>query len=265
VNNAGISVPSVTEIVGPLLDAEVRHDGQHRPQRQWVEEDRRQAYERRQGDPSAIFPRFAAAILERNVTGTSYRRRVEAFERGLGDPKALTPERAEALLRESGYRYPPQGAKTLLAVMKRLTEPGFSWAAYFAQAEANWETGFETDDLLKIKGVGPKTRDFALSEFSDYFCAPDLHVCRMLARTGLLLRGYGDPAISTSDYGFMRRLMQTLARDTGWPEQPDGLSPSHLDRIYWFYGQDRARCSAKPGCGECPASRVCLTGLRGRQ
>jgi hypothetical protein len=245
---------------GLLLGAEVQHDGQSRLLREWVDEDRREAQERRQGDPAAIFPRFAAAILERNVTGTNYRRRVEAFERGLGDAANLGGALAHALLVESRYRYPKNGVETLLAVAQHVAQPGFSWPAYFAEAEANWATGFEKDDLLKIKGVGSKTRDFALSEFSDYFCAPDLHVCRMLARTGLLLHGYGDPAISTEGYGFMRGLIHKLARQTGWPEAARGLSPAHLDRIFWYYGQDPHRCGAQPRCDACPAGVVCLTG-----
>ena len=149
-----------------------------------------------------------------------------------------------------------------MAVKELLTAPGFSWPGYFAQAEAKWQDGFEDDpvELKRVKGIGDKVRDFALSEFSDYYCAPDLHVCRMMARTGLILHGLGDPGISTVGYGFVRRVIQELARETGFPGGHDALSPAHIDRMFWYYGQDRSCCGAKPECSECPADDVCLTG-----
>lgn len=253
------TVPSLAQILSLLLYAEVRHDGKRRALRDWMEEDRRQAHERRNGVPSAIFPRFAAAILERSMSGGRYERRAEAFEQHLGDPQAVDASRVQAVLREARYSYVANGTQTVLALAKRVSRPDFSWPEYFARAEANWETGFEDDDLRRIPGVGPKTRDFALSEFSDYFCAPDLHVCRMMARTGLVLHGYGDPNFSTVDYGFVRRVIQKLAKETGFPGDRDALSPAHIDRMFWYYGQDRSRCDAKPDCDDCPADDICLT------
>ena len=281
----GLSVPSVVEIAQRLLPApvEFQADGQKqtRPLREWVDADRADAQRRRATDSDhEVFIRFAAALLERNVTGGSYMKRLEVFQRRLGDAQSpgqrferphyyegqllgendLTEEQAYNLLRESGYRFPPTGAKTLMAVKELLAVPGFSWTCYFAEAEERWETGFPEDPLFRIKGIGNKVRDFALSEFSDYFCAPDLHVCRMMARTGLILHGYGDPGISTIEYGFVRRVVQKLAKETGFPGGSDVLSPAHIDRMFWYYGQDAKRCGATPKCDECPANSVCLTG-----
>ena len=254
-----LTVPSVQEVADRLMSADVRFRDETAPLGQLVSVDRQDAAERRRGDPNAIFLRFAAALLERNVTGASYFRRLDVFGSDFGDPASLTPEHAEAMLRESGYRYPPTGALALVEITAQLTAADFSWPDYFAEAEAKWESGFDDDPLKQIKGVGDKTRDFALSEFSDYYCAPDLHVCRMMARTGLILRGLGDPGISTVDYGFVRKVIGQLARSTGWPESADGLSPAHIDRMFWYYGQDRNRCAATPHCDACPASDLCLT------
>jgi len=261
-----LPVPTVSEIAERLLPAlvEFEADGrkQSRPLRDWVEADRADARRRRETDRDhAIFIRFAAALLERNVSGASYFRRLDVFGSDFRDPASLTPEHAEAMLRESGYRYPPTGARALMEITAQLTAADFSWPDYFAKGEANWESGFPDDPLKKIKGVGDKTRDFALSEFSDYYCAPDLHVCRMMARTGLILHGYGDPDFSTSDYGFVRRVIAKLARQSGFPGASDALSPAHIDRMFWYYGQDRKRCAADPGCDDCLASDVCLTGI----
>jgi len=265
----GLSVPSVVEIAQRLLPApvEFQADGrkQSRPLQEWVDADRADARRRRETDSDhSIYVRFAAALLERNVTGGSYIKRLEVFARDLGDPRTLTVERAEDMLRQSGYRFPPTGAATLMAVKELLTAPGFSWPGYFAEAEAKWQDGFEDDPLglKRVKGIGDKVRDFALSEFSDYYCAPDLHACRMMARTGLILHGYRVRAadFSTVDYRFVRAVVQRLARSTGFPDRPGSLSPAHIDRMFWYYGQDRLRCNATPHCADCPANDLCLAG-----
>jgi hypothetical protein len=81
-----------------------------------------------------------------------------------------------------------------------------------------------------------------------------------MARTGLILQGYGDPDFSTVEYGFVRRVVQKLAKQTGFPGGRDPLSPAHIDRMFWYYGQDTNRCGADPACDQCPANDVCLTG-----
>jgi len=285
VNGNVLTVPSVAEIASRLMPAEVTFQlgaqRLRRSLREWVGEDRADARRRRETDSDRrVFVRFAAALLERNVSGGSYMKRLELFQRRLGDPQSpgqqsrrppyfegqllcasdLTEEQAYVLLREAGYRFPSNGAKTLVAICRHLTASDFCWPGYFAEAEAKWETGFPDDPLFRIKGIGNKVRDFALSEFSDYYCAPDLHVCRMMARTGLILQGYGDPDFSTVEYGFVRRVVQKLAKQTGFPGGRDPLSPAHIDRMFWYYGQDTNRCGADPACDQCPANDVCLTG-----
>jgi len=267
VGNRTLEIPSIGEIADRLMPAEVAFQvgdqRLRRPLREWVTADRAEARERREkADVHSIFVRVAAALLERNVTGGSYFSRLRVLGDLLCDPKSLTEPDAETMLRMSGYRFPSNGAKTLVAICQHFASSGFSWPTYLAEAEAKWEDGFTEDPLFRIKGIGNKVRDFALSEFSDYYCAPDLHVCRMMARTGLILHGYGDPGFSTVDYGFVRRVIQKLAKDTGFPGGPDALSPAHIDRMFWYYGQDRARCDAKPDCDECPANAICLTGAR---
>jgi hypothetical protein len=226
-----------------------------------VTKDRTEAAERRSWSSDAVLRRFAAALLERNVSGSNYVRRVAEFEQSFGEPAALTREPALAMLRSSGYRYPNTGADVLCGIVSLLTDPAFDWASYFARAEREWESGFQDDPLLrKVKGVGNKTRNFALSEFSDYYCAPDLHVMRIMARSGLVLHGIGDPSFHTGDPIFVRKVINRLARETGFPDQSDALSPAAIDRMFWYYGQDRSKCDVTPGCSKCPANDICLTG-----
>ena len=259
-----LHAPSLEQVVQRLQSAEVAYDGELRPVEDFVDRDRDEAHDRRaKNDENAVFRRFGAALLERAVTGASYNRRIEIFEGQLSCVNALTDDLAVAMLRESGYRWCKDGALTLMALRNVVQATGFSWDGYFCAAEEAWESSSEQDTMQSIKSVGYKTRDFALSEFSDYFCASDLHVRRLIARTGLLLHGYGDPDIATSsdvkDYQFLRRLVQKLAKKTGFPDGPNALSPAHIDRTLWYFGQ--GRCGAQPDCQDCPAKDLCLTGV----
>jgi endonuclease III len=257
-----LEVPSLRDFAVRVVPAQVTFLGKRQPLSELLTADRRAVRERRAGDARGTLVVFAAALLERNVTASSYFRRIEAFRAHLDDHQVPTGEQARQVLEISRYRYPKIGAKTLVAAMQRLLSPGFRWDAYFAEAEARWQEGFREDPLLQIPGIGPKTRNFALSEFSDYYCAPDLHVCRIMARTGLTLHGYGHPGISTADAEFVRQVINRLAAETGFPTAADATSPAMVDRMLWFYGQDRGRCDAKPDCDKCPATDMCLTGQR---
>jgi endonuclease III len=136
---------------------------------------------------------------------------------------------------------------------------------YIEEAEQSYESDFENDRFLSIKGVSFKTRDLALSEFSDRFVAVDLHVVRVTARTGVLLHGYGDPRVTTdpskaAGYLFFHDLILKLSRQTGWPEA--GHSPGEIDRMLWNFG--RAVCRAAPRCDSCPITAQCLTAMARR-
>jgi hypothetical protein len=250
----------LTEFWDRVRAVPVRFGSDTRPLEHWVTKDRAEATERRSWSSDAILRRFAAALLERNVSGSNYQRRIAEFERSFGDPAALTKPHALDMLKRSGYRYPDTGAEVLCKVRSLLTAPPFEWASYFARAEEKWESGFTDDSLLRITGVGHKTRNFALSEFSEYYCAPDLHVMRIMARSGLVLHGIGDPAFHTGDPLFVCKVINYLARETSFPGQSDALSPAAIDRMFWYYGQDRSKCDVTPGCSECPANDICLTG-----
>lgn len=220
--------------------------------------------DRGRGEPDvAILARFASALLERQMPGEAYDRRTIIFLREFRTYAELTEERVAVALAEAGYRFPNQGRHVMMEAKRLVTKPGFSWRDYFAEAEANYESNFRNDDFLRIKHVGFKTRDFALSEFSDRFVAIDMQVGKVILRTGLVLHGYGDPRVDahyTSDRGylFMHALVLKLCKQTGWPGA--GYSPGEMDRMFWLFG--RSICTAKPRCTRCPAREICLTGGR---
>jgi hypothetical protein len=226
--------------------------------------DYRGQLDRRRGEPDvAILARFASALLERQMSGEAYDRRTTIFLRKFQTYAELTEERVAAALAEAGYRFPNQGRQVVMEVKKLVTKQVFSWRGYFKEAEANYESNFRNDDFLRIKNIGFKTRDFALSEFSDRFVAIDMQVGKVILRTGLILHAYGDPRIDAdyrSDRGYlsMHDLVLKLSKQTGWPGA--GYSPGEMDRMFWLFG--RSTCTVEPRCTKCPLGEVCLTGAR---
>jgi len=154
------------------------------------------------------------------MRGETYERRTAIFLREFQTREELTDERVVAALTEAGYRFPNQGRQVVMEVKKLVAKPSFGWPRYFEEAEANYASNFPNDDFLRIKNIGFKTRDSALSEFSDRFVAIDMQVGKVILRTGLLLHGYGDPRIdvayqSDRGYLFMHALLLNLSEQTG--------------------------------------------------
>ena len=126
---------------------------------------------------------------------------------------------------------------------------------YFEKAKEEHKNNFPDDDFLKIKGVGFKVRDLALSCFLKEYSANDFHVVDVLVRTGLILYGYGDLNFGTNpndekNYLFLRNLIVKISKQAHY-------SPGEIDRIFWHFG--RAICKNKPLCEECPIKNICLT------
>ena len=154
------------------------------------------------------------------------------------------------------YRFPPQGLETIL----RFRDLFFKryqgrWGVYLNEAKTKYKDNFVEDEFLSIKGVGLKVRDLALSCFLKEYSANDVHVVRVLVRTGLFVYGYGDIDIGTNpnkkeDYLFMRKLIIRLSGESDF-------SPGELDRIFWHFG--RTICKKKPDCQKCLVKNDCLT------
>jgi hypothetical protein len=96
--NLTLVVPTVQEIANRLMPAQVRFRDGSAALADLVMEDRRSARERRAGTPHSIFVRFAAALLERNVSGASYFSRIDVFERTFGDLRSRRGDRSRPRL-----------------------------------------------------------------------------------------------------------------------------------------------------------------------
>jgi len=162
----------------------------------------------------------------------------------------------KTVLKNIGYRFQDQGTKTIIDVKDVfLKEYHNSWDNYFKEAKKKYKNNFLDDAFLKVKGVGFKVRDLALSCFLKEYSANDFHVVDVLVRTGLVLYGYGDLNFGTNpndkkNYLFLRNLIIKISKYTKY-------SPGEIDRIFWHFG--RAICKKRPLCEECLINSICLT------
>jgi endonuclease III len=217
----------------------------------------------RQQSDITIFNSVVNSLLERAMSGETWARRHDLIADVYLSFNDVNEQTALEIIKKSGYRFPTAGIHVIMKAKELVCNPGFSWESYFQEADEQYETDFLLDPFLGIKGVGYKTRDLALSEFSDRFVALDLHVVRVTTRTGLFLHGYGDTRITTdvsteAGYLFFHNVILKLSYMTCWPRS--GYSPGEIDRMLWYFG--RTICRATPLCQSCPITQYCLTARR---
>ena len=256
----GVEFPNINEVINPILDVKIFESETS------TIKDLKKSYlkyidENRKLPKIKIFNIFASALLERSMRGESYTKRIQLMNEKWKSYVDITEESVKEILKEAGYRFPSAGVEVILK-LKELTEKNFVCADYFKEAENDYENNFPNDKFLNIKYVGYKVRDFALSEFSKFYLANDIHVIRMIKRTGLIVNGYGDTDIGTNpsnikEYLFLKRLIVRLSKESGW-EKGEGYSPGEIDKIFWHFG--RNICMANPLCNQCPIKNICLTG-----
>jgi len=166
---------------------------------------------------------------------------------------------------ENGYRF---GNKTALDVCSNASEylQGVGGLfKYVNTAKAEKKTNFSNDGLLKIKYIGMKVRDLALSNFCDDFVAFDLHVPRVITRLGLFdsddkytivakgmeLYEIGNNPANKAQYLFMHQFILKMAEELK-------KSPSEIDRAFWHLGKEI--CGSKPKCCNCKLIGNCALG-----
>lgn len=199
---------------------------------------------------------FITSLLLRSASAESGGRLYKELEKNIRNYNDVDTKNIKDVLKIAMYRFPPQGLETILS-FKDLFLKRYQgrWDVYLNEAKTKYKDNFVEDELLSIKGVGLKVRDLALSCFLKEYSANDIHVVRVLVRTGLFVHGYGDIDIGTNpnkkeDYLFMRKLIIRLSGESDF-------SPGELDRIFWHFG--RTVCKKKPDCQKCLVKNDCLT------
>jgi len=208
------------------------------------------------------FKIFIASLLLRANRGEVGGRLHNAFNNKVKRFSDLNKKNIKKALRNSGYRFQDKGTETVIDSKELLfNKYQGRWDKYFKEAKENYKNNFPSDDFLKIKYVGFKVRDLALSCFLKEYSANDFHVVDVLVRTGLILYGYGDLNFGTNpnnekNYLFLRNLIIKISKQTPY-------SPGEIDRIFWHFG--RTICKSKPLCEKCPIKNICLTYRKNNQ
>lgn len=199
---------------------------------------------------------FVTSLLLRTASGESGARLYNELGKKISNYGDINTKNIKNVLKIAGYRFPQQGLETVLK-FKDLFFKKYNgqWDVYLNEAKTKYKDNFIEDDVLKIKGVGLKVRDLALSSFLKEYSANDIHVVRVISRTGLFVYGYGNVDIGTNlankeNYIFLRNLIIKFSEESDF-------SQGELDRIFWHFG--RTICKKKPLCQSCHTKNNCLT------
>ncbi len=213
----------------------------------------------------AILNIFLCNLLVRAIKGEMGLRVYEELLTTIKDKTDLKESNYRMLLKKANYRWGVDDGSRVISDVVRCVNDEFrwDWQSYIKQADNQKGNNYQNDPMLRIKNVGFKLRDLALSNFSPHYAAFDLHVSRVLTRIGWLNYGFsllgdndlemGNNPGNDKNYLFLHSLFVLLARMT-----EDKYTPVDLDRIFWHLG--KSKCGAKTRCGSCPIKGECLTG-----
>lgn len=267
-----IELPDVHDVVNKIVDIESTFDGKTQPIYSWVDEQRREIHknqnllkEKSAKSDIAILHIFLTNVLVRAMSGEAGQKVFNELKQAIKTKSDLNEENYQSVLKRANYRWGEQtGSKVISQIVQYFGDKlNWNWQSYFSAAHGSRQTNFINDELLKIKHIGLKLRDLALSNFSSHYAAFDLHVTRVATRIGLLNYGFdllhendiemGNNPTNIKNYLFLHRLFIKLSQLTG-----EEFSVVDFDRIFWHFG--KTICGAKPKCKKCPINSNCLTG-----
>jgi len=268
-----IMIPNVSETLESLMAVESTFDGITRQIRQWVSEHRTEIKKNkgliennRTGENDIlILNLFLTDLLVRAIKGEMGKRVSKELHKTIKTKADLVEANYCDILKNSNYRWGVEdGAKVISDVVHHVHSVlKWNWSDYIERAEREKKSNYPSDPILKIRNISFKLRDLALSNFSPYYAAFDLHVTRVLTRIGWL--NYGFPFLANADfemgnnpgngknYLFLHRLFIALFEMT-----KREYTPVDLDRIFWHFG--KSICGAKSKCNLCPIAAQCPTG-----
>lgn len=250
-----VEIPSPRLLIKKMSNVESTFDNETKKIEEWRKHYLADIKRNRKLSDIEIFKRFVANLLVRATKGERGSRVQSEIDKGIN--KYLHVNRSNLRNILKGYRFGIKtGSDVVLKAKEIVKSSSFNWRNYFREAENDYKRNFPDDKFLKIRNVGYKVRDLALSDFSKHYSANDLHVVRVISRTGLLMYGYGidcnfgTNVVDKKQYLFFRKLIIRLSEITE-------MSPGELDRIFWHFG--RAVCSNNPNCDICPIINQCST------
>jgi len=267
-----IAIPDVKKTLNTLMAVRSTFEDRTQSISDWVMEHRNEMKKNQlllavksPANDIAILNIFLCNLLVRAIKGEMGLRVYEELKTTIKDNSDLKESNYRMLLKQANYRWGvDDGSRVIFDVVICVNdELVWDWQSYTEQAEKQKENNYQNDPMLRIKNVGFKLRDLALSNFSPHYAAFDLHVSRVLTRIGWL--NYGFPLVGDNDlemgnnpgndknYLFLHSLFVLLSRMTEYR-----YTPVDLDRIFWHLG--KSKCGAKTKCDSCPIKGECLTG-----
>ena len=267
-----IELPDVNGVINKLVDIESRFDGKTQSIAFWVEEQRNDIRNncdlinnKSEENHIKILLIFVRNMLMRAIKGEAGVAIYNELQKRIKSRSDLTDDNYKSALEEANYRWgSKKGVPIISGIVKYFEETlDWDWDQYLLLANNNRKTNFVDDEVLKIKGIGFKLRDLALSNFNPHYAAFDLHVSRVSTRLGLLNYGYdllkdsklemGNNPGNDKNYLFLHKLFIKLSQITN-----EKYSAVDLDRIFWHFG--KTICGSTPKCHSCPVRTLCLTG-----
>jgi endonuclease III len=267
-----INVPNINDLLKKVMYIEFSFEGDQKSINDWLQEHReiiknnqKLLVRRNEKNDIKILITMLSDLLIRATKGERGIRVYEELKKKIECKHDLTKKCYKEVLKNASYRW---GIETGIQIISEVVnffsnKLSWNWKQYFDDAERFKNTDFQQDDLLKIKNIGFKVRDLALSKFNCNYVANDLHVVRVITRTGLLNYGYdivtnrnlemGNNPGNNKNYLFLHSLVLKLSSFTN-----SKYSPADLDRIFWSFG--KSICGNNPKCNICPVNTQCLTG-----
>lgn len=267
-----IKIPDVNESLERLMPVKSTFDGSTKPILQWVSDHRTKIKENRSlvengsgENDIPVLNMFLRDLLVRAIKGEMGSRVYEQLITTIKTKADLTEANYRQVLKNANYRWGvDDGSKVISEVVQYVQSVlQWDWRKYIERAENKKETNYQSDLMLRIKNISFKLRDLAISNFSPYYAAFDLHVTRVLTRLGWLNYGFsflgntdlemGNNPGSDKNYLFLHRLFISLSDMT-----KGEYTPVDFDRIFWHLG--KSICGAKSKCYACPVNTDCPTG-----
>jgi hypothetical protein len=187
-----INVPNINDLLAKMMHIKFSFDGDQKTLNEWLQEHREiiknnhnLLIRRSDENDIKILISMLRDLLIRATKGERGNRIYEELHKQIKEKGDLTEKCYKKVLINASYRW---GVETGVKIISNVVDLfsiklRWNWKKYFDDAERYKETNFQQDELLKIKNIGFKVRDLALSSFNCHYVANDLHVVRVMTRS----------------------------------------------------------------------------------
>lgn len=270
--NYEIQLPGILNILDNIQNVKSTNEETTKLINEWVILQRNNIVENRKlinivTDESriSIFKILIVDFLMRRIKAENGKILRENFNKYINHFDDLNNNNFKLILNESNYIWKKEGLFVIKDVVQRIKKNyNWNWSIYFDDVDKKYKNNFQEDIFLKVKYIGNKVRNLAISNFNNKYIAFDSHIIQVITRIGLLNYGFflksnkyiemGNNPSNPKNYLFLHVLFLYLSETTN-----DLYSPVDIDRAFWHFGKTICT-SNKPKCLNCPINNLCITG-----